>query len=190
MGTRGLFGFQVDGLVKVGYNQYDSYPDGRGLQVLDFVRRNTTDSVGPLIEKARRLKVVNDKINPTPADVVALQQYTNLEVSAQSTADWYCLTHHSHGDLQAILDCGYILDGADFAYDSLFCEWGYIVDLDNLCLDVYKGFNEAVPTEGIWAGDERHTRGYYAINRVASFPFTSLPEPGAFLDQLEPDEED
>lgn len=38
MGTRGAFGFSVDGVTKVAYCQLDSYPEGRGKEALACAR--------------------------------------------------------------------------------------------------------------------------------------------------------
>lgn len=38
MGTRGFVGFVIDGQEKIGYNHFDSYPDGLGVDVLSWLR--------------------------------------------------------------------------------------------------------------------------------------------------------
>ena len=38
MGTRGLYGFRKNGVDKVTYNHWDSYPDGLGKQILRFIK--------------------------------------------------------------------------------------------------------------------------------------------------------
>ena len=35
-----------------------------------------------------------------------------------------------------------------FIYDSLFCEWGYILNLDSEELEIYEGFQESEPVHG------------------------------------------
>lgn len=212
MGTRGAFGFVIKGEEKIGYNQYDSYPEGRGVDVLKFLRAADLEVVRNLAE---RLEVIDDNTPPTPEQVKALAPWTNLSVSGQSTDDWYCLTHRSHGDLGEILACGYIDDGRWFPLDSLFCEWAYVVDLDAGVLEVYKGFQEARPTMGRWAGrptDEddqeayesqvaylkKHGREprpfespkYKAVELIATYPLDDLPTDEDFVAKCDPPEED
>lgn len=208
MGTRGFTGVLIEGQEKIGYQQYDSRPNGAGLKVLKSLRLLMRDEE-QLRKQARDLNVVDASRPPLPSEVKRLKPYTDLGVGAQSTDDWYCLLRNTQGNLDMILECGYIDDSASFALDSLFCEWGYLVDLDQGTFEVYKGFQEERPREGRWAGrptleevnvennshdqdladgkinETQHTlftnREYYAVNRVASWPLNSLPSDEEFL---------
>jgi hypothetical protein len=42
-------------------------------------------------------------------------------------------------------------DSSDFPADSLFCEWAYVFDIDNMKLEVYKGFQTKPHTKGRFA---------------------------------------
>lgn len=99
MGTRGAFGVIIGEQEKIAYNQYDSYPEGKGVEVLRWLRDADLEVVRVLAEKA---KVVDEDSRPTPEDVEALKPYTNLGVSEQSTEDWYCLVRETQGDLGEI----------------------------------------------------------------------------------------
>lgn len=203
MGTRGAFGVIIGEQEKIGYNQYDSYPSGKGLDVLRFLR---AADLGFLRTQARQLRVVDETSKPTPEDVAALAEWTDLGVSEQSTDDWYCLTRRSHGDLGEMLRAGYVLDSSKFPLDSLFCEWGYIVDLDEHVFEVYEGFQKQPPKAGRWAGrptQEEATEAYKehlywcaknnrqpwmsetpeygAIELIASWPLDKLPSDVEFL---------
>jgi hypothetical protein len=210
MGTRGAFGFILGESEKIAYNHFDSYPDGKGLDVLRFVRGA---DLPYLRQQAEELKVVGDT-PPTPEDVEALKPWTDLGVSEQSTEDWYCLTRGMQGDLGETLNSGYMLDGSDFPLDSLFCEWAYIVDLDQNVFEVYKGFQENLPTKGRWAGRptaeedaanfkahieyakkqgrepwQEETSKYKAVELIASWPLTALPSDDQFLAETTQKEE-
>ena len=41
-----------------------------------------------------------------------------------------------------------VLNDLDFAQDSLFCEWAYVIDFDTNTFEVFKGFNRTPLTEG------------------------------------------
>lgn len=175
MGTRGFTGFVVNGTEKIAYQQYDSYPSGVGAEVLAFLK-----TYPELLAKARDLKVVNEDSKPSAADVEALRPWTDLGVSRGSTDDWYCLTRQSHGDPAAILQCGYLLDAHEFAQDSLFCEWGYLIDLDAMAFEVYKGFQKQSHNSGRFAHREGEGE-YYPVALLVSYPLASLPDEEQFL---------
>jgi hypothetical protein len=92
------------------------------------------------------------------------------------------LLRETQGSFKLTLESGVILDGNSFASDSLFCEWGYVVDLDNNVFEVYQGFNH-VPAVGRFASREEQEDGgseYYPITLVASFPLDDLPSSSDF----------
>ena len=135
MGTRGAFGVVIGEQEKIGYNQYDSYPGGYGLENLQWLRGADLEWARQFAEGAK--VVSNETAKPTAAEQADLQQYADTHVSEQSLEDWYCLTHKTHGNIGAMLECGYIDDSHTFPLDSLFCEWAYIVDFD--LLSVFEG---------------------------------------------------
>lgn len=183
MGTRGSFGVVVDGEAKIGYNQYDSYPDGHGIENLRWLRKVIESGIESDIRaEAADVELVNDDVKPTDADIEHLSAYTDLNVSEQSTDDWYCLTRETHGSISKMLDCGYILDSRNFPLDSLFCEWAYIVDFDNRQFEVYKGFNKGQATKGRWAGLAGEADSDYGpVELIALYHFDSLPTDEDFL---------
>lgn len=182
MGTRGLFGFVVDGEVKVTYNHADSYPSGLGSDVLDWLKRADLDDAAA---RARQLELVTDAVPPTPAQVERLRQFHDPRVSTGSTTEWYSLLRHTQGDPAAVLAAGVMLDGVAFAADSLFCEWAYVVDFDRQKLEVYRGFQTAPHADGRFASDTPDRRGYYPIRLVAEFSFDDLPPDEEFVAQLQ-----
>lgn len=181
MGTRGSFGFQVNGTEYIGYNQFDSYPEGHGVDNLDWLRSVIDNGLEQSVrEAAEAVRLVTDNDKPTPEDVANLEKSTNLQVSNQDTDDWYCLTRETHGNIGAMIECGYILDASDFPRDSLFCEWGYMVDFDKRQFEVYKGFNQGA-TEGRFADRTGSEKDYNPITLVAVYSFDELPSDENFL---------
>lgn len=216
MGTRGAFGVIINEKEKISYNHFDSYPDGKGVEVLGWLRNVVADGNLEVVRKlAEEARVVSDDTPPTAEDKERLKRFTNLNVSEQSDDDWYCLMREAQGDLQLTLESGYIYDGSNFPLDSLFCEWGYVVDLDNEVLEVYKGFQHSLPQKGRWAGRptaeedaenyRRHLEWakkngrepwhpeeseYKAVEMIASYPFSDLPTDTQFVAELDPEEEE
>lgn len=194
MGTRGAFGVIIGEKEKIGYNQYDSYPSGKGLENLRFVASElwSTYSREKWVKLAKDCRLVSDKRKPTKVDKDRLRAFTDLSVSEQSLDDWYCLTRQTHGSIEWMLRCGYILDSHDFPLDSVFCEWGYMIDFDKETFEVYRGFQSEPHLAGRFAGrlteddlqeqrDRYHRPPYYEIALIASYPFEDLPSPSEFL---------
>lgn len=186
MGTRGSFGVVVDGQEKLGYNQFDSYPDGHGIENLAFVRSMVDEGrVDFFKQLAKDAKLVDENVAPTREDKVNLAEFVNLDVSEQSLDDWYCLTRDTHGSIQKQLECGYILDYGDFPADSLFCEWAYVVDFDNEVFEVYKGFNKGEAV-GRFADRKGSHAEYGPVTLVGSYKFSELPSDEDFIQELYP----
>ncbi len=155
MGTRGFIGFVIDNEVKITYNHFDSYPGGLGVATLAAVRELAKDPIA-LTEAARALKLVNEEDIPTAEDIARLRQYHNDQVSTGSVTEWYSLMRNIQGEIAEYLKAGFMIDNHGFALDSLFCEWGYLVNIDSRAetatFEVYRGFQKQRPQRGLWAG--------------------------------------
>ena len=87
----------------------------------------------------------------------------------------------------------------EFAKDSLFCEWAYVIDLDNEVLEVYKGFNKTplTPEDRFYFNGEVETEyrsedsRYYPVKLFRSFKFKELKSVENFIEMCrEPEEDD
>jgi hypothetical protein len=188
MGTRGFLGFVLQDKEYITYNHYDSYPSGLGDSVLQWLRAEVENGQAGLDSIRQRVAalqlITNEDAEPTPEEAARLAEYADLSVSTGE--DWYSLLRNTQGDPEAILTSGYMIDGHSFPLDSLFCEWGYLVDLDRASFDVYRGFQNSPATAGRWAGkdtEDEHgaTRAvgvpdYYAVQLIKSYPLADLPE--------------
>lgn len=193
MGTRGIVGFRLHGQDKLIYNHFDSYPDGLGAEVVRALPKllKNPEQLTRWVEELQ--PVPKDK--PTPEQIKKLKKFTDLGVSEQSTNDWYCLLRKTQGDLAAILESGFYSDSRDFAHDSLFCEYGYIINLDENVLEFYVGFQTKPHNRGRYAAPvsesvERRKKiedmpQYQGIALVGTFPFPkNVKEGGAVLARL------
>jgi hypothetical protein len=188
MGTRGVIGFVVDGQEKLTYNHFDSYPSGVGYEVLNWLRTLSGSKLDEVWDKAKALTLVNADDKPTPGQIEALKTYADQGVSTNQLDDWYVLLRQAQGSLGAFLDAGYAPDSHEFPLDSLFCEWAYVIDFDQIVFEVYKGFQKVQPTEGRWKDAERlpNHRGdgpsdYWPVQRVGVWSLERLPDDAEFL---------
>jgi hypothetical protein len=175
MGTRGTWGFVIDGRELLAYNHCDSYPEGLGDDVLKVARSMAVDEMRTAV---RALKVVGpDPQEPTAEDIAALARWTNLNVGEKSTSDWYCLTREMQGDVAATMESGYFLAAnPGWPADSLFCEWGYVIDLDAGSFEVYRGFQTEAHSVGRFAERTSDGKdGYAPIRLIATYPLADLP---------------
>lgn len=178
MSTRGFTSFAVNGETKTAYNHSDSYPDGLGFGVLYWLREADIDSAAVM---ARALRVVNSDDDPTDEDIARLAPFTNTGVGARrDRPDWYQLLRGTHGDPAAILAAGVVEDASSFPTDSLFAEWGYVVDFDSQSLEVYVGFQREPHEAGRFASLTGRD-GYYPVRLIASWSLANLPSDEAFL---------
>ena len=170
MGTRGAFGFYQNGVTKVAYNHYDSYPDCLGSRMATFAQ---TVCKTKLAEQVTRLKEVPNR-PPSNTEVVALKQFSNLDVGSKDIREWYCLLRKTQGNPEALLEAGFYECALSFLADSLFCEWAYIINLDDGVFEVYRGFQEG-PSTGRYTTPEPKD-GYYPVDLVATYPLLGIPK--------------
>ena len=197
MGTRHLIAVVVDGDFKVAqYGQWDGYPDGQGADVLQFL---TETDLSEFRERVSAVRWLNDE------DVAAANAKW-AELGADISTDWVTmdqsrafyadprfasLSRDVGAKILGMINEGTataLRDDRDFATDSLFCEWAYVVDLDENTFEVYEGFNKG-EVEGRWAGKHRDGEEYAPVTRVAVWSLDALPTQNEFLRELS-DEED
>jgi hypothetical protein len=153
MSTRGVTGYVANGKWYVTYNHSDSYPSWLGMRVLEFCK--TVKNWDLVKERVSKLTLVNGE-NQVDEDVKGLyyQYYNNpnvalgsMDAKDKSANTWYWFLRSLQGEeiLKEVAEgiVVHMIDSHDFMRDSLFCEWGYIIDLDEMVLRVYKGFNKA-----------------------------------------------
>ncbi len=173
MGTRGIYGFRKNNVDKITYNHFDSYPDGLGAEVVNFCKAIDEQNLSKIYDN---IVLINSKEKPTAEQIESCKKWSDLNVSEQSLNDWYCLLRKSQGDLSAYTrGLKYMSDDHDFIKDSLFCEYGYIINLDNSTLEFWVGYQKE-PQEGNRYGTETDDNGYYPCKLTHSFPLSDLSE--------------
>ena len=137
MGTRGAYGFIVDGKTKISYNHSDSYPSGLGKDIINFISRNRL----AIIQKfAKSIKMVDSSKQPTAPQLKKLVALGIVEPDNKN--EWYDILREFQGNLQQSFENQniFMTDEPNFVLDSLMCEYAYIINLDDGILEFYEGF--------------------------------------------------
>jgi len=173
MGTRGCVGFRKNGRDYLQYNHCDSYPDELGRQALRYLASHTPAQMAAVIS---RLKVVSENYSPTPEEIEAHLDSLDANVRSGSPSEAYVLLRDAQGNLAYYDDPKHVLwiDSVGFMGDSLFCEWAYVINLDEGILEVYKGFNKDPQAPGRYAAMHRNGE-YWGVALIKTYPLSMLP---------------
>lgn len=173
MGTRGVCGWFKNGITKVSYNHFDSYPEGLGRDIVSYATDRTLQQLNEDFEAVSLVEQSDTPSEEAIATCVALNLYSD-NMGRQSPGDWYCLLYEAQGNLKAYAQVGYMIDSKNFIKDSLFCEWGYIINLDTNTLEVYEGFQKA-NSESRYSLQKPSDSGYWACKLIYECPLATLP---------------
>lgn len=148
MGTRGLYGLRMNGVDKLSYNHYDSYPEVLGRMVAAVCHYYPAEQIRECFE---RLIPFHDK-RDLPENAVVVKEPMDLI---------------SDSELRYYDSC------PEFIMDSLDCEFAYIINLDEEVLEFWKG-NQLEPDFDNRYGHYRNRYGYYPCKRMTTFPLSEL----------------
>lgn len=187
MGTRNLTMVTTGGITKVAqYGQWDGYPDGQGKTIIEFLRsKENIEKLKTNLSKCRFLdeegvdkemieeytkvcpKYMGDPDPRTPEQLHWWNTYMARDLGGE------ILENIAFSEDEEII----IRDSSNFASDSLFCEWAYVVDLDANKLEVYEGFNKSTlnKNERFFDTEKEKESGYYPIKISQTFDINNLP---------------
>lgn len=193
MGTRNLTMVIQDHETKIAnYGQWDGYPEGQGLTILSFLNEK---------ENIEKLKALLPKIRfENEQDIKEKEEFSK---SIGAKEGWVNIPQSELYDQKYPLDSrnlgGAILekllehqnkaeivlvDSEKFAADSLFCEWAYVVDLDNNTLEVYRGFNESrLTSKDRFYNLHKVHQQFYPIKILKTFSLDKLPDAEKFISE-------
>lgn len=193
MGTRNLTAVFVDGEYKIAqYGQWDGYPEGQGMTALRFARKLTTQmGRDAFAERVRKCSWITDEEKERRNAMIRSGEVKNW------TKVWPELSRDTCAgilEMVAESDDGLMLGNElDFAADSVFCEWAWVIDLDAGTFEGYKGFNWAYPlTEGdrFYFLNDKAEDGYHPVRLIAKWNLDNLPSGEDFLAAFGNDEDD
>lgn len=205
MGTRNLIAVVKDGKFVVGqYCEGDGYPEGQGKIALEFLRGD--GNVHRLTEGLQHVTYPTEderKAFWKKAGHDGESDWVTMEVSQKFRGLYPSLSRDTGAGV-----LGLIAQAANdnkvplvlqqsFAGDSLFCEWAYVIDLDQSTFEVYRGFNKEptpansrFPSGADWLEKENE---YEPVKLLQSYWLRTLPSVEDFVADLNalayPDEE-
>ena len=191
MSTRGLYGIRKDGVDKCTYNHSDSYPSWLGRRVLEFCANNTIENLEKFFNK---IELVDESSKPTEEQIKKCVEagYYSGVVSTKSVDDWYCLLRNLQGNFdeyQNLIDDEaktiFMTDCISFIKDSLFCEYAYIINLDDEVLEFYEGFQKEAQKGNRYGETEED--GYYPCKLVFTISLDEIIEAdiNSIVEQME-----
>ena len=178
MGTRNLTIVFLEGKYRVAqYCQWDGYPDGQGATVLNFLKNYNRPT---FIDQLLKLKFVDGKeLEKLWEDFGAKNGMATMDVADRVRKSFPQFSRDTGAAILELIQFGKVTNlknDYEFAADSLFCEWAYVIDLDNNALEVYKGFNKTPLTKADrFVFLEKDGREYYPIKKAATYSLYNLP---------------
>ena len=179
------------------YGQWNGYPSGQGITILNFLRNCDMDKFKKKIQTGVRfLKPADNKERKVFCESLGSKDgWMTMEQAEKYNAKFpYDTRDHGGKILELIYNAPEMVvlsNQKDFGKDSLFCEWAYCVNLDTMKLEVYEGFQK-LPSETAHPifGNELSEDGYYPVKMIQEFDLNNLPTDEEFLAILEPAEKE
>lgn len=199
MGTRGAVGFRYNNIDKVTYCHLQSgFSGGLGEQTLIDIAKSSCDS---LRETFDRIILVDATTIPTKEQSKECLPFYDADVHSaswwlvpeQTPSDWYLLLRRTQGGLAPWIpwikpsltrhggrSCRYMIDSSKFLLNSLFCEWAYIVNLDEEVFEIYQGYvteagtgrySQVAHTE---IDPRKDNTSYYGVELKIAVPLTQI----------------
>lgn len=200
MGTRNLtMAINKEGETKVAqYGQWDGDPGGQGSTVLSFLQSTDLDAFEKRINELEFL--TDDEIKAIDDDPNWIQNYPHLSRNQAGEILNILMTNiaksrdYVNGEWETYEKNNKVdklQDDSNFAADSLFCEWAYVIDLGKRTLEVYRGFNQLPLGEDdrffslFDANANPHREEpYYPVKLLKSYSLDELPNDNIFCEEL------
>lgn len=150
MGTRNLTLIIHEKKVRMAqYGQFDGYPQGVGRDIAAVLEKYPLKKVKAAVDRCvfvdeKKVDRYYKKLGHKGGSWVSMDVADKFEKA-------YPLLHRNYSGGKALAVMleekdpkkpFELQDNQEFAADSLFCEWCYVIDLDKKVVEVYRGFNE------------------------------------------------
>lgn len=172
------------------YGQWDGYPRGYGMTILKFLHRIDHEILKKKVANVRFITAEDEKeISEFMISIGCKDGWMNQE-QAEKYHQMYPYMSRDIGagileKVYASHDVVLTHDQTEFAGDSLFCEWAYLIDFDKNTLEVYEGFNKRpLGKTQRFKYLENPEEQYKPIRLVKKYKLDSLPTVEEFLVDL------
>jgi len=180
------------------YGQWDGYPEGQGVRILNFVRKKKNlEKLRAKLENVRFstkkdekevdrfLKSIGSKDGWMTGDQA--EKYHKQYPYASRDIGGEILEMVANSKDEEIV----LTDSTSFAADSLFCEWAYVVDLDKNLLECYSGFNkEPLGDDERFKSITEDGSKYAPIRCLKKYDLNALPTKRKFISELKKKEKE
>jgi len=192
MGTRHLSMVVKGGKIRVAqYGQWDGYPGGAGIKILNFLKICDMNRFKKRIQTGVRFTTSADRKERKEflKQIGVNDEWLNMEQSTKYNLKFPFDSRDIGADILELIynsNEKIVLNNAKyFAYDGLFCEWLYLINLDTMMLEVYSGFHKT-GDENSRFGNKPHPRTeYLPVQLLMEFDLNNLPSNKDFCLQLE-----
>lgn len=180
MGTRHLICIVNNGEYKAAqYGQWDGYPSGQGIKVLNFLR-NFDKNV--FVQKLKNCCFISDEEYDR-----LKKDYGSIKIFLKKFPQFSRYT--SSEILQIILQSDntiLLYNSIQFSSDSLFCEYAYVIDLDKNTFEIFQGFNKSpLGKNDRFYNEYIVDSEYYPVKLLKEYSIDNLPSDAIFLSDLE-----
>lgn len=180
MGTRHLTVVVSKKKYKVAqYGQWDGYLSGQGVTIAKFIsEKMDLKKFRKALEKTKFLTSEQLKQKWVDAGADPSSEWVTSDVSNKFRQMYPQLSRDAGAEvLEMIQNKGAteLTNELEFAADSLFCEFAYVLDLDKRVLEIYKGFNKSpLSKKERFHSLKSGTDGYTPVKLLKKIPFNKV----------------
>lgn len=185
MGTRNLTMVIYKGETKVAqYGQWDGYPSGQGSTALEFLLNNDLNKFKQkldlcnFIDKSpRKQKEMENFLKKIGSE----NGWMNGEQAEKYHKKYPYLTRDNGAKILDLINDHktektiWLNNSEEFAADSLFCEWAYVIDFDKNTFEVYEGFNKTPLTKEDRFFYLKGENDYEPVKMLKAYDLNNLP---------------
>ncbi|MGL4209971.1 MAG: hypothetical protein ACRCRT_00350 [Cetobacterium somerae] len=184
MGTRGTYGFRKNNKDLLAYRHHDSDIDGAGRDMIEFIKG--AGSIEKIHSIHDRLIAYDETLELREIPEGLLKQNKDVVNGFALKEELYAVFRWNQ-DLNIYLKYPEVtlfpLHNS-FIKNSLYCEYGYVINLDTNELELYEGFQNTPTKDNIY-GTEQNKYGYYPCACKGKIPLEDILKADTIYEVIE-----